>query len=459
MQQQNNPFTDLRAEKVLLHQIAISNSFQDVYDMDLLPSDFAFKAHQEIYEVFLTVANEVNDEQFTDITLRLNDQVREYYVNELINNYVVGDKEEAYEIIKELSRKRKIGRKFQELSSKLTKENSLDILDKLTEFCTEIADEATNSEVLDMPHIMQTVNFEIEESILNKPINGVTSNIEAIDDIVGVMGNSQLVTIGAPSSHGKTSMALSFVYNQIKKGVKVGFISLEMSATELGLRLASIQSGFTYGFDKAVSSDKISKRLAVDEEYQRIQNSVYELMDKQLFIVDKDSIHINEIGRIARRLKQANDIDVLYIDYLQLIKTDRGHSRENEVSEISRSLKGFAKKLDIPIVTLSQLNRDVNKRKSVPVPSDLRESAAIEHDSDKLILFWQPMKIMENDNGNNSKYLPNTVEVNVCKNRQGKTSVFKLTFDTETTFMRKYSEYPTNEPYKGKASSLDDMPF
>lgn len=215
---------------------------------------------------------------------------------------------------------------------------------------------------------------------------GIFSGVKAIDDANGGFFNGNMIFVGARPSVGKSALANTMAINMARNGSKVGIISLEMSNVEIAARLSSIDIDLDYS--------KIYRGLLHDEHerqsmYERISNSTVVL---PISVSDKTDVDMFEIRGKAERLKASTGLDVLMIDYLQLIGTDevKNSNRENLIAKISRGCKILAKDLNIPVIVLGQLNRQVTQRKTgddrYPVLSDIRESGAIEQDSD-IVLF------------------------------------------------------------------------
>lgn len=214
----------------------------------------------------------------------------------------------------------------------------------------------------------------------------ITTTFKKIDDANGGFTPGELVIIAARPRVGKSSLLGKMAIGQARKGFKVGILSLEMPNIQISARLASLETGVPYM--------KVYRDLAKDQEehkrfYDIISNSTVNL---PLYVSDKTKVSMPEIRAKVMKLKYECGIDILYVDYLQLIDgkaENKNYNREQEVGQLSRGLKTLARELEIPVVALAQLNRDVEKRtgdKRYPVLSDLRESGSIEQDAD-IIMF------------------------------------------------------------------------
>jgi len=218
-------------------------------------------------------------------------------------------------------------------------------------------------------------------------ISGVTSGFPSIDKLTFGWQKTDLIVLAARPGVGKTAFALNLARNAAKAGTPVAFFSLEMSAFQLTHRLISAAS--------EIPLVKVQRGRLEDDEMKMIfSRAIQPLSQSGIFIDDTAALNIFELRAKARRLKTKENIGLIVIDYLQLMsgtKADGFRNREQEISEISRNLKKLAKELDVPIIALSQLSRETEKRSSKePQLSDLRESGAIEQDADAVIFIFRP---------------------------------------------------------------------
>lgn len=248
-----------------------------------------------------------------------------------------------------------------------------------------LQNKAAKHDWVDMSQLMVDLYRHQEEMKKSKGI-GVPSGIPALDKENGGFQNGQLVVIGARPSMGKSALAGGMAIEQGKRNLEVGFISLEMSNTEIAARLAAYdtETDFNVVFRGLYADSKAAESL-----YYKIAKSTSTL---PIYVSDKTKVNFPEIRAKAEKLKALHGLKCLYIDYLQLVSAiggSYGKNRENEIAEMSRGCKIMAKELDIPVILLCQLNREVTKRKGTeryPQLSDLRESGAIEQDAD-VVMF------------------------------------------------------------------------
>lgn len=272
----------------------------------------------------------------------------------------------------------------------------------------------------------------IQKAAANKDgLTGVPTGYHKLDDITSGWQPSDLVIIAGRPAMGKTSFALSMAKNiAADYQVPMAFFSLEMSNTQLVNRLISNVC--------EIQGSKILNGQLHPDEWDRLDKRVNNLLGAPLYVDDTPGLSVFELRTKARRLVREHGVKIIMIDYLQLMNANgmRFSSRQEEVSTISRSLKGLAKELDIPIIALSQLNRGVESREGLegkrPQLSDLRESGAIEQDADMVLFVHRPeyYHIYQDDNGRD---LHGMAQIIIAKHRKGATGDVLLTFRGEFT--------------------------
>jgi len=258
-------------------------------------------------------------------------------------------------------------------------------------------------------------------------LSGVPSGFTKLDRITSGWQPSDLVIIAARPSMGKTALMLSMARNMaIEHNRAVAIFSLEMSSIQLVNRMIVSETG--------IPADKIRNGNLKKYEWEQLEIQLKNLVDAPVFIDDTPAISVFELRAKARRLKIQYDIQLLVVDYLQLMSgpPEAQGNREQEVSSISRSLKAIAKELDIPIIALSQLNRSVELRSGDKRPqlSDLRESGAIEQDADLVVFIHRPERfgLLQDAEGNSTKGL---AEIIIAKHRNGPIGDITLRFRSE----------------------------
>jgi len=249
---------------------------------------------------------------------------------------------------------------------------------------------------------------------------GVPTGFNALDNILAGLQKSDLVILAARPSMGKTTFALDMARNAaVMHGAHVGIFSLEMSDQQLVDRMLAAEAG--------VDSWKLrTGKLSTDQEFEAVQNAMAKLSEAPIHIDDQPGNNILKMRSSARRLKNEHGLDLLIVDYLQLMSptsTKASDSMVQQVTEISRSLKILARELDVPILALSQLSRAVEQRGGKPRLSDLRDSGSIEQDADVVMFIHREDKI------NKESDRPNIAEILVEKHRNGPVGMAELYFD------------------------------
>ena len=259
--------------------------------------------------------------------------------------------------------------------------------------------------------------------------SGISTGFKELDILLGGFQKSDLVVLAARPSVGKTSLALDMMrHAALMEKKNVAFFSLEMSNMQIMDRLLGMQSGIPFW--------EIRTNKLTEEKVIKLANTMGELADANIYVDDMDGQHINQIRTKARRLALEQGVDIIFVDYLQLMHGNSRESRTLEVGEVSQGLKNLAKELSVPVVALSQLSRAIEQRQSRrPQLSDLRESGSIEQDADVVIFLDRE----ETWNPDTEK--KGSAEVFVAKHRNGPTGILELAFVKEiASFRNLYKE-------------------
>jgi replicative DNA helicase len=262
---------------------------------------------------------------------------------------------------------------------------------------------------------------------------GIPTGFSDMDKLLGGLQRSDMVILAARPSVGKTSLALSIAHNAAKKyGQRVAFFSLEMSNEQVVQRLISAET--------EIDSQRLRRGEIVDDEWGRFMKATSDLAETLFFVDDTPSISALELRTKARRLHAEVGIDLLIVDYLQLMRGDyRSENRVQEISGISRAMKALARELNVPVLALSQLSRGVESRTDKrPILSDLRESGALEQDADVVIFIYRDEMYNENTERKN------IADVIVAKHRNGPTGTVALYFKKDLAQFRE-AELRTTE--------------
>jgi len=244
---------------------------------------------------------------------------------------------------------------------------------------------------------------------------GVDTGLKDINDAIGGFQNSDLYIIGARPAMGKTSMLLNFALNS---GVPCGIISTEQGHSQVGQRFLASDGG--------VCGMKMRNAKLDDDEYKRLMGAMHRLQDKPIFINDKSMMTISELSRQARKWMFDYNIEILYVDYLQRIKADDLRIPKHEqVEQVVVGLKTLAKELNIPVVSLAQVNRNVDSRPDKrPRMGDLKDSGAVEQEADVIMMLYRDWVYDPSSN-------PATAEISIEKNRHGATGLIQCNFTRE----------------------------
>ncbi|HZH74123.1 MAG TPA: replicative DNA helicase, partial [Mariniphaga sp.] len=312
-----------------------------------------------------------------------------------------------------------------------------DLIDFSESSLFKVAEGNIKKETVPIKPVLNEAILQIEKARHQKDgLSGVPSGFTALDRITSGWQRTDLVIVAARPSMGKTAFVLSMARNMaVDHNQSVAIFSLEMSSLQLVNRLIASET--------ELGNDKLKTGRLENYEWEHLNRKISNLEKAPIFIDDTPALSIFEFRAKCRRLKMQHKIQVVIVDYLQLMTagSDSRGSREQEVSTISRSLKAIAKELDIPILALSQLNRSVESREGKrPQLSDLRESGAIEQDADIVTFIHRPeyYGITEDESGNS---LIGVAEIIIAKHRNGATGDVHLSFKKE---LAKFSDMDTS---------------
>jgi replicative DNA helicase len=403
----------------------------------LVPESFYLETHQKIYESIINLSSrhEAIDIYTVATELKRNGNLDfiggAYYLSQLSGK--IGSAAHIEYHAKIIAQKY-IQRKLIEISSEIQREafddktDVNDLLDSAQQKIFEIAERNMRNEAKPISSVIERTIEEMEiASARGDGFSGVPSGFTSLDRITSGWQPSDLIIVAARPSMGKTAFVLSMaraVSVDFSRGV--AFFSLEMPAVQLVKRLMISETG--------LSSEKIKNGKLETHEWHQLETKIQALSEAPLFIDDTPALSIYEFRSKARRLVQNHKIELIIIDYLQLMTgpPDTNNMREQEVSAISRSLKAIAKELNVPIIALSQLNRAVEMRAGNKRPqlSDLRESGAIEQDADLVAFIHRPeyYGFLEDENGNS---LVGIAEIILAKHRNGAVGDVRLKFRRE----------------------------
>ena len=399
----------------------------------LRPDSFYKQGHQKIFEIMvglfaksqpidlLTVHEALKKADYLDEVGGVN------YLMELTNKVASAANIEYHaRIIAQKYIQRELIRVSTMIISDSFEDNKdvLELLDEAERNLYDITDSNLNTGYESLSSLVVKAQKQIEEtSKKGAEMTGVTTGFVALDKITNGWQPSDLVIIAARPGMGKTAFTLSLAKNASDSGKAVAIFSLEMASVQLVQRLISMEA--------EIESNKLRNGQMEDYEWTKLHAAVEKLSAAPIYIDDTPAINIFELRAKCRRLKQNHGISMIIIDYLQLMSagpTSGKGNREQEISSISRALKGLAKELSVPVIALSQLSRAVESRggEKRPMLSDLRESGAIEQDADIVTFIYRPgyYGIEDEDIG-----VPkDQTEIIIAKHRNGSLDTVLLKF-------------------------------
>ncbi len=401
----------------------------------LKPESFYVEANKLIYGAIQRLFNKSEPIDILTVTeeLRKSGELEvaggPYYVTELTNRVATAANVEYHaRIIAQKYIQRELIRTSTEIVKDAFEDTTdvFELLDRSEQHLFAITDQNMRRNYADVGSLIVQAKKDIINAAEHQDkLTGVASGFVNLDRMTGGWQKSDLIIVAARPGMGKTSFVLSMARNAALVGKKaVALFSLEMAALQLTTRLISAEA--------ELPIEKLRKGNLAQYELQQMEAKVSELSEAQIFIDDTPALNIFELRAKARRLKMQHNIEMIIIDYLQLMSgggDNKNGNREQEISNISRSLKNIAKELNIPVIALSQLSRAVETRggNKRPQLSDLRESGAIEQDADMVVFLYRPeyygIEVDENNFSTKGK-----AEVIIAKHRNGALDTVPIKF-------------------------------
>ena len=436
----NIPPQNIEAEQSLLGAVLLENEALFRALEIIKTGDFYRESHRQIFQAMLDLYEKNEPADIITVTevLKRKNKLDEVggaaYLAELLEKIPTAANIEYYaRIVRQKSILRSLISSATEIVSKATtaEDNVSDILDFSEKSIFEIAEYEIKPSFHPLKSILKSTFKDIERLYEKKQlITGVPSGFVDLDAKTSGFQPSDLIIIAGRPSMGKTAFALNVAQHAAQESQDpVALFSLEMSKEQLALRLLCSEA--------RVDNHRLRTGNIAESDWGKLSMAAGKLADSQLWIDDTPGITMFEMRSKARRLKATNGLGMIIVDYLQLMAgpKNRSDSREQEISEISRSLKALAKELSVPVIALSQLNRKVEDRTDKrPHMADLRESGAIEQDAD-VILFIYRDEVYHPD----SEEARGKAEVIIGKQRNGPTGDVQLAFINEYTRFENYS--------------------
>lgn len=398
----------------------------------LLPTDFYRTAHQKIFQTMLNLSDQGKAIDVITVTEELSakkeleDVGGLSYLSELANAVPTAANISHYaKIVEEKALLRRLIRTATKIvEDGYTREDEVEVL--LSEAEKQMMEVASRKTSGDFKHIQDVLvqTYDNIEQLLNREgdVTGIPTGFRDLDKITAGFQRNDLIIVAARPSVGKTAFALNVAQAAaIKARENVAIFSLEMGADQLVMRMLCSEGN--------IDAQVLRTGTLQDEDWRKLTMAMGSLSNSGVYIDDSPGIRVNEIRAKCRRLAQEQGLGMILIDYLQLIQGSGkpGENRQQEVSEISRSLKGLARELKVPVIALSQLSRGVEQRQDKrPMMSDLRESGSIEQDADIVAFLYRDDYYNKEESAEK-----NVIEIILAKQRNGPTGTVKLSFKKE----------------------------
>ena len=430
------PPQNIEAEQAVLGAMLIKKEAIVEVQEILRPDDFYREAHRIVYEAMAELQN--NDEAVDLVTLT--EQLRKLekldkiggisFVTQLANAVPTAANVTYYaKIVKETAELRNLINAATEIAGAAYEdvENVETIMDEAEKKILAVASSQNGGAFEPMKSIVMRTFERIDVLYESKGgLTGISSGFKDLDTLTAGLQKSDLILVAARPSMGKTAFTLNIASYVGLHGSRVAFFSLEMSKEQLMQRMLCSEGG--------IDASRLRTGQLDETEWNRLVETADKLSRAPVFIDDTAGITVMELRSKARRLKAEHGLDLIIIDYLQLMQgrpSKNGDNRQQEISEISRSLKALARELDVPVIALSQLSRSVESRQvKKPMLSDLRESGSLEQDAD-IVMFLYREDYYDKDTENK-----NITEVIIAKHRNGPVDTIQLFFQKEFTKFR-----------------------
>lgn len=450
------PPHNIDAEKALIGAIILKPDLMHDVSVTVYPESFFADKHRQIYKAILEIFTKGDPIDLLSVTTRLksNQQLERIggasYLTELTETVPAAGNGHYYS---ELVQSRAVLRGLINAGDDISElgYSNPDNIEETLDQAEKKVYGVTNGIVIQKFKTIGSSLTEAWERFEHLSANqdarrGIPSGFDGLDNILAGFQKSDLIILAARPSMGKTTFALDIARNAaLKYKASVGIFSLEMSDQQLVDRMLAAEAG--------VDSWKLrTGKLSNDQEFQAVQDAMAKLSDAPIHIDDQPGNNILKMRSSARRLKNEHGLDLLIVDYLQLMSptsTKASDSMVQQVTEISRSLKILARELDVPVIALSQLSRAVEQRGGKPRLSDLRDSGSIEQDADVVMFIHREDKI------NKESERPNIAEIMIEKHRNGPVGSTELYFDGKhVRFLNLDARHSSNN---SGASSDDDF--
>jgi replicative DNA helicase len=428
------PPQNIEAEQSILGSILLENSAINSALEILSKDDFYNEAHRKIFNIIVELSEKNEPVDLITLSNALKDKAMldsvggTSYLASLVDNVPSAANVSHYaKIVKEKAILRGlIGSATEIISNCYETGSDVDeVLDKAEHSIFEVSENKVRPSFFTIREIVKDSFRSIEDLFSRKElITGVPTGFEKIDDLTSGLQKSELIIIAGRPSMGKTAFALNIAqYAAVETQTPAAIFSLEMSKEQLAFRMLASEA--------KVDSQRLRKGFLGETDWPKLTTAAGRLSEAPIFIDDTPAITVLEMKAKSRRLKADTGLGLIIVDYIQLMRSGSyRESREQEISEISRSLKALAKELKVPVIALSQLNRKVEDRTNRrPQMADLRESGAIEQDADVIAFIYRD-EVYNKSEENTEKGF---AEIIIAKQRNGPTGIVKLGFQERFT--------------------------
>ena len=427
------PPQSLDSERAVLGSIMLRKDAMSEVEDILNPESFYAYKHKLIFQAMLDLHSKNEPIDMLSLSTRLEEQKKidqvggSKYLAEIVNTVPSSTNVKHYAYIVQ---KKAVLRSLIEAADYVSElafsegdDHMDDILDLAEKKIFAVVSSPSNQKFVSLKDSLPEAWERLEKLHENKgELRGVPTGFRDMDSMLSGLQNADLIILAARPSMGKTALSLDIARRSATQHDKsVLFFSLEMSSQQLVDRMLSAQS-------RVNAWNLRTGRLSSDKEFTHLRDSLDKLSKAKIFIDDQPGNSIVRMKALSRRIKAEKGLDLIIVDYLQLMTTSKNYdSMVNQVTEISRSLKSLAKELDVPVIALSQLSRAVESRGGKPRLSDLRDSGSIEQDAD-VVMF-----IHREDKGKDESERTGIAEILIEKHRNGPTGKVDLYFDDKTT--------------------------
>lgn len=421
---------DIRSEMAIIGCILVKNETIDQAIEIVKPSDFYDSRCQRIYKTLIYMyQKDIKMDEVSLISRLKSENIlkevggEEFIVEITLSSFYTPNIDQYAENVKEKALLRALITACEEIveESYSEKKETKEVIEKAEAKIFEIGQDHLNNGLVRVSDTMDDTIRQLELLSLNDgKITGVTTGLSIIDTKLSGLQNSQLILLAARPAMGKTALGLTMAWNAAKADKSVAFFSLEMSTYQLNQRLISMVS--------MIELEKIINGQLEADEWIAIVEAISSIKKKDIFVDETAAITLSELRSKCKRLKAEKGLDLVVIDYLQLMTGEgRFDNRQQEIANISRGLKSLSKEINCPILSLAQLSREADKRSDhKPILSDLRESGSIEQDADVVMLLYREDYYNEEEN-------PNVAKVILAKHRNGPTGIMELFFNKKCT--------------------------